>query len=120
MTNLKPTNLSDAVAQLRRLLRPEELENVKRASLEDLARFYFNHGEYVRNLWVHRGGSPLTQRITAAGGTIGDGGEFSLLVLEALWHDLNGLSYDISMSPHYHRILSASGNRQLAEEIWAR
>ena len=120
MTYTKPASLSDAVAQLRQLLRPEELEGVRRSKLPDLARFYFNHGEYVRNLWVHRGGSPLTQRITAAGGIIGDGGEFSQLVLEALWHDLNGLTYNVSTSPHYQRILSENGNEQLAQEIWAR
>ena len=120
MTHTLPQNLSDAVALLRQLLRPEELAAVKRSKPEDLARFYFNHGEYIRNLWVHRGGSPLTQRITAAGGTVGDGGEFSLLILEALWYDLNDIPYHVSHSPHYQRILSTTGNQKLAEEIWAR
>ena len=120
MTQSKPSSLSDAVEQLHTLLRPEELEAVRRSKREDLARFYFNHCEYVRNLWVHRGGSPLTQRITAAGGTIGDGGEFSLLVLEALWYDLNNLTYDVGSSEHYQKILDVRGNRQLAREIWAR
>jgi hypothetical protein len=116
----KPNNLADAVAVLRCLLRPEELAAVKASRPEDLARFHFNHGEYVRNLWVHRGGSPLTERIEAAGGTIGTGDDFSQLVLEALWYDLNEQPYDVRRSPHFKRILHAGCDQHLAKELWPR
>lgn len=116
----KPCNLAEAVELLRHLLRPEELAVVKDSRVEDLARFHFNHGEYVRNLWVHRGGSPLTERIEAAGGRIGTGDDFSQLVLEALWHDLNGRPYDVSTSPHLQRILHNTSDRKLAKELWPR
>jgi hypothetical protein len=113
----QPSNLRDAVAILRRLLRPDELEVVKNAKPCDLARFHFNHGEYIRNLWVHRGGSPVTDRIAQAGGDVGQGNEFSQLVMEALWHDLNNESFDLTRCEHYRRIVH-SDDAQLAAELW--
>jgi hypothetical protein len=117
MLEHQPTNLRDAVAILRRLLRPDELEVVKNSKPDDLARFHFNHGEYIRNLWVHRGGSPVTERIEEAGGEVGQGNEFSQLVMEALWHDLNGRPFDISNCEHYRRILRRA-DAELAGELW--
>jgi hypothetical protein len=114
----KPCNVRDAICILRRLLRPEELEVVKHSRKCDLARFHFNHGEYIRNLWVHRGGSPLTRRIMAAGGSVGNGDDFSQLIMEALWHDLNDEPYQLEASAHYQRIMQ-TGNSVLAGELWA-
>ena len=118
MLERKPCNVRDAVCILRRLLRPEELAVVKHSRKSDLARFHFNHGEYIRNLWVHRGGSPLTQRIMAAGGCVGNGDDFSQLILEALWHDLNDEPDQLEASAHYQRMIQVA-NRSLAEELWA-
>lgn len=119
MLEEKPRTIRDTVALMRRLLRPDELEVIKRAKPCDLARFHFNHGEYIRNLWVHRGGSPVTRRINEAGGTVGQGNEFSQLVIEALWHDLNEKPYDMSRSEHFQRMVHAN-SAQLADELWAR
>jgi hypothetical protein len=120
MIDHKPATLCEAVAMMRRLLRPEELEVVRRSKVEDLARFHFNHGEFVRNLWVHRGGSPLTDRISEAGGEVANGDDFSQLVLEALWHDLNDRPYDVSSSPHLQRMLHSCCDRRFAAELWPR
>lgn len=120
MINHKPATLSEAVAMLRELLRPEELEVVRRSKREDLARFHFNHGEFVRNLWVHRGGSPLTRRICDAGGTVANGDDFSQLVLEALWHELNDMPYDVARSSHLLRMLHECCDQRIAAELWPR
>ena len=105
---------------LRQLLRPEELEVIRRSTLEDLARFHFNHGEFVRNLWVHRGGSPLAERISEAGGTVANGDDLSQLVLEALWYDLNGKVYDVGCSAHLQRMLNDRYDQRIAAELWPR
>jgi hypothetical protein len=102
---------------LRELLRPDELQVIKQSRLSDLARFHFNHGEYIRNLWVHRGGSPVTRRINEAGGQVGQGNEFSQLVIEALWHDLNDRPYQMERSEHFQRMVHA-GAAELARELW--
>jgi hypothetical protein len=117
MLEQQPDNLRDAVAILRRLLRPDELDVVRQSKPADLARFHFNHGEYIRNLWVHRGGSPVTERIREAGGEVGQGIEFSQLVLEALWHDLNDRPFDLVHCEHYRRIARAA-DAELAAELW--
>ncbi len=119
MIQQKPSTIRDTVNLLRQLLRPDELDVIKQSKACDLARFHFNHGEYIRNLWVHRGGSPVTQRINAAGGIVGQGNEFSQLVIEALWHDLNGQPYQLSQSEHFQRMVYAGGD-DLANELWAR
>lgn len=118
MLEQQPQSIRDTVAILRRLLRPDELNVIRSSKQSDLARFHFNHGEYIRNLWVHRGGSPVTQRINAAGGNVGQGNEFSQLVIEALWHDLNNKPYDIRSSEHFQRI-APGGAAALADELWS-
>jgi hypothetical protein len=118
MLEHQPRNIRDTVTLLRRLLRPDELAVIKSARQSELARFHFNHGEYIRNLWVHRGGSPVTERIKAAGGEVGQGNEFSQLVIEALWHDLNNKPYDIRKSEHFNRMVQCCQD-SLAEELWA-
>lgn len=119
MPEQPPQTLRQAVDILQRLLRPDELDVIKHSTPADLARFHFNHGEYIRNLWVHRGGSPLTSKITEAGGCVGTGDDFSQLVLEALWYDLNEQPYHIGDSEHYKRIAQNKCCAELAEELWA-
>src|SRR5687767_12258493 len=94
----KPTTLADAINALKILLPPEQLETVRRSSAEDLIRFHFNLGSYIRNLWVHRNGSPLTSRIRARGGKVAEGDALSNLIIEALWHDLNDTPFDLHES----------------------
>jgi hypothetical protein len=118
MIEQPPSTVRDAVSLLQRLLRSDELEVVRQSKKTDLARFHFNHGEYIRNLWVHRGGSPLTSRINEAGGCVGSGDDFSQLVIEALWHELNTLPFDIRTSEHFQRIADKGCCAHLAEELW--
>ncbi len=118
MLEHQPRTIRDTVFLLKRLLRDDELEVIKNTKRSDLARFHFNHGDYIRNLWVHRGGSPVTQRINAAGGHVGQGDEFSQLVIEALWHDLNDRPFDIRGSAHFNRIVDDPAE-SLADELWS-
>lgn len=118
MLQERPRTIRETVNLLRQLLRPDELDVIKHSRVTDLARFHFNHGEYIRNLWVHRGGSPVTRRITEAGGEVGQGNEFSQLVIEALWHDLNDREYELSRSEHFRRMVHAGGE-ELAREMWS-
>lgn len=100
----KPTTLADAIHALKALLPAEQLETVRRSSAEDLIRFHFNLGSYIRNLWVHRNGSPLTARIRARGGKVAGGDALSNLIIEALWHDLNGTPFDLHESSNFRAI----------------
>lgn len=100
----KPTTLQDAVTALKALLPPQQLDTVRVSSVEDLIRFHFNLGSYIRNLWVHRNGSPLTARIRARGGKVAEGDALSNLIIEALWHDLNGTLLDLHDSANFKAI----------------
>ena len=100
----KPNTLPDAVNALKVLLPAEQLETVRRSSAEDLIRFHFNLGAYIRNLWVHRHGSPLTARIRARGGRVAEGDALSNLIIEALWHELNGRAFDLHTSENFKAI----------------
>lgn len=100
----KPTTLQDAVTALKALLPPQQLDTVRVSSAEDLIRFHFNLGSYIRNLWVHRNGSPLTARIQARGGKVAEGDALSNLIIEALWHDLNGTPFDLHDSANFKAI----------------
>jgi hypothetical protein len=118
MMHDQPRTIRDTVKLMRELLREDELQVIKQSKQCDLARFHFNHGEYIRNLWVHRGGSPVTHRINDAGGVVGQGNDFSQLVIEALWHDLNDRPYEMSRSEHFLRMMRVGGDA-LARELWA-
>lgn len=112
----KPATIPQAVKALRALLPADQLAVIKRSSADDLIRFHFNLGQYIRNLWVHREGSPLTKRIRDLGGHVADGDEVSRLVLEALWHDLNGTPFDVAQSSHFQLLLP---NKEAAPELAA-
>ena len=114
MTHKKPHNIPDALRALKALLPAEQLAVIRRSTEDDLIRFHFNLGSYIRNLWVHRDGSPLTRRIRGAGGRVGDGDDVSNLVIEALWHDLNQTQFDIRESSHLARI---APNEDAAEKL---
>lgn len=105
MTLTKPATIPEAVRALRELLPAEQLEVIRRSSADDLIRFHFNLGSYIRNLWVHRDGSPLAARIRANGGQVGEGDELSRLIIEALWHDLTGRDFNLLGSLHFQHIL---------------
>jgi hypothetical protein len=112
MTLGKPATIPEAVRALRKLLPAEQLDVIRRSSLDDLIRFHFNLGSYIRNLWVHRDGSPLATRIRAAGGQVGEGDELSRLIIEALWHDLNGRAFDLQSSSHFQHIRQDDASTQ--------
>jgi uncharacterized protein DUF6794 len=103
-----PGTLREAVEALRALLPPKQLDVIKRSTEGDLIRFNFNLGSYIRNLWVYRGGSPLTRSIQSAGGRVGAGEEFSNLIIEALWHELNGSKFDVRRSTHFQMLLESA------------
>ena len=114
----KPRTVPDAVRALHVLLPPGQLDVIRRSAPNDLVRFHFNLGAYIRNLWVHDDGSPLIARAHAHGGHIGDGDELSNLIIEALWHDLNGVAFDILTSAHFRLLLeSAEQESQLATAL---
>lgn len=115
---IKPETIPDAVRELRNLLPSQQLDVIRRSKTEDLIRFHFNLGAYIRNLWVYRDGSPLTSRVRATGGRVGQGDELSNLIIEALWHDLNGREFDIRGSTHFRRIVQdGSAAPQLARVL---
>lgn len=101
----KPATIPQAVSALRVLLPADQLAVIKRSSADELIRFHFNIGQYIRNLWVYRDGSPLTRKITELGGIVGAGDEVSRLIMEALWHDLKGTTFDIDNSSHFRLLL---------------
>jgi len=101
----KPATIPQAISALEILLPPEQLDVIKRSKPEDLIRFHFNLGQYIRNLWVYREGSPLTKRIRALGGKVAEGDEVSRLIIEAFWHHLNGTPFDLETSEHFRLML---------------
>ena len=106
----KPRTVPEAVRALRVLLPSSQLDVIRRSTPDDLVRFHFNLGAYIRNLWVHRGGSPLTTRVRAAGGRVDEGDELSRLIIEALWYDLNDVPFDVTLSAHFRHLLTSADN----------
>ena len=95
---------------LRVLLPDHQLDVIRRSSPADLIRFHFNLGAYIRNLWVHRDGSPLAARVRAAGARVAEGDELSRLIIEALWNELNDLPFDVMQSSHFVLLLNSDQN----------
>ena len=89
---MKPSSLEEAVACIRAMFPESELRAwAAQSETEAQAQAHFNLGLWVRNNWVHGGGSPLAGSIRDAMWFIHDD-DISTMVIRALWENLNGRS----------------------------
>lgn len=57
--NKKPTVFSDTIGLLDEMLNEEQKKELAETKEQDIARFHFSLGSWIRNNWIYDKGSPL-------------------------------------------------------------
>jgi hypothetical protein len=81
----KPTNLEESLSELERILHPDVLADFRRIREEDLIKYHFNLGRWLRNEWLRN--SPLKDYFYRLGLRARD--DMSSVILTSLWRRLH-------------------------------
>ncbi len=82
-----PKDLEDCFTELKKLLKPEDVEKMKNGREEDMAGYHFGLGMWMRNNWGLWGDSRLTQWFNTQG--IKHPDDMSGIILDSFWRHLN-------------------------------
>jgi hypothetical protein len=82
-----PKNLNDCFVQLKKLLKPEDIEKMKSGTEDDMIQYHFGLGMGIRNSWGLWGGSRLAKWFNAQG--IKHPDDMSGIILDSFWRHLN-------------------------------
>ncbi len=82
-----PKDLDDCLAQLQKLLKPENIEKMKGGTEDDMIQYHMGLGMWMRNNWGLWGGSRLAKWFNAHG--IKHPDDMSGVILDSYWRHLN-------------------------------
>ena len=88
-----PADVADGIAELKRLLPPDEISEIKSVAESDLAHHHMGLGMWIRNNWGLWGESRLKTHFNDLG--IHHPDDMSAILLHSLWRDLNGRPIDL-------------------------
>lgn len=88
-----PPDLESALKELKKMLRPELLEKMRKGTEEGMIEYHFGLGMWMRNIWGLWSGSDLAKWFNSHGVKHPD--EMSGVILSSLWRDLNGKPLDL-------------------------
>jgi hypothetical protein len=83
-----PTTLAECFAALAHQLPPETIAAMKAGTEQDMVRYHFSLGQWMRNEWGLWQGGPLREHLSALGLRHPD--DMSGLILETFWCHLHG------------------------------
>jgi len=96
-----PENLEDCFVQLKKLLKPEDIEKMKTGTEDDMSQYHFGLGMGMRNEWGLWGGSRLAKWFNAQGITHPD--DMSGIILDSFWRHLNGKPINLEQQVKYYQ-----------------
>jgi hypothetical protein len=96
-----PINLEDCFAQLNKLLKPEDIEMIKASSEEDMVRYHFGMGMWLRNNWGLWGNSRLATWFNERG--IHHPDDMSAIILDSYWRHLNQRQINLEEQIKYYQ-----------------
>jgi hypothetical protein len=96
-----PKDLDDCFLQLKKILKPEELEKMKRGTEEDMGRYHFGLGMWMRNNWGLWKGGRLATWFNAKG--IHHPDDMSGIILDSYWRHLNSKPIELDKQIKYYQ-----------------
>lgn len=96
-----PENLDDCFVQLKKLLKPEDIEKMKAGTEDDMSQYHFGLAMVMRNEWGLWGGSRLAKWFNAQGITHPD--DMSGIILDSFWRHLNGKPINLEQQVKYYQ-----------------
>jgi len=88
-----PQDLEDSLAELQRLLKPEDVQKMRDATEGDMIEYHFGLGTWLRNNWGLWGRSRLAEWFNARG--IHHAEDMSGIILDSFWRRLQGKDVDL-------------------------
>ena len=95
-----PQNLYDALSHLKKLLKPEQIQEMKQGTEQDMIQYHFGLGMWMRNNWGLWGNSKLRKWFISLG--IHHPDDMSGIILNSLWRDLNDQPLHISKQVEFY------------------
>ena len=83
-----PRNLEDCFQELKKMLPPELISDIKRGTERDMIRLHLNIGMWIRNYWGLWKGSRLSEYFNRIG--IKHPDDMSSIILNSYWRHLHG------------------------------
>ena len=97
-----PTNLEDAFGELKKMLHPDLLKEIKEGSEQDMIGYHMGLGLWMRNNWGLWGGSRLAKYFNGIG--IFHPDDMSGIILDSFWRHLNSQPLKLEEQvAHYQR-----------------
>lgn len=95
-----PENLEDCFVQLKQLLKPEDVQQLKAGTEKDMGKYHFGLGMNLRNGWGLWRGSRLAKWFNDQGVSHPD--DMSGIILVSFWRHLNGKPINLEQQvKHY-------------------
>lgn len=96
-----PANLEDCFKELKKMLSPELIEEMKNGKEEDMAQYHHGLGTWIRNNWGLWGNSRLKKYFNGLGVHHPD--DMSGIILTSFWRDLNKKPTQLKEQIKYYR-----------------
>ncbi|MES0490069.1 MAG: DUF6794 domain-containing protein [Leptospirales bacterium] len=99
----KPKNLEQCWALLELHLQPDELEEVKSTDKNELVKFHFTIGRYIKRHWIVKGDAELLEFFDSAG--IESKDAKMAIIIDTFWRHLNDKPIDVEERIQHYRNL---------------
>lgn len=97
-----PTNLEDAFSELKKMLHPELLREIKEGTEQNMIQHHMGLGRWMRNNWGLWGGSRLGKYFNGIG--IFHPDDMSGIILDSFWRHLNSKPIELEKQvAHYQQ-----------------
>ena len=88
-----PVNLEECFVELKKMLHPELINEMRRGTEDDMIRYHHGLGMWIRNNWGLWGGSRLAKYFNSLGLFHPD--DMSGIILDSFWRHLHGKPLEI-------------------------
>ncbi len=96
-----PKDLYDSINHLKKLLKAEQVLDMKNGTEDDMIKYHFGLGMWMRNNWGLWAGSGLSDWFNSIG--IFHPDDMSGIILDSLWRDLNGEKLQLEEQIKYYK-----------------
>lgn len=110
-----PKDLEDCFVQLKKMLDPSEIENIKAGTEDDIIRYHFSLGMWMRNNWKLWGGSRLATWFNTQG--IEHPDDMSGIILDSFWRHINQKPIKLDEQVKYYQEYWKEQERSQATDL---
>ncbi|HPR90611.1 MAG TPA: hypothetical protein PLD93_04145 [Synergistaceae bacterium] len=96
-----PKDLDDCFVQLKKLLKPQDLEKMKSGTEDDMIQYHLGLGMWMRSNWGLWAGSRLAEWFNIQGITHPD--DMSAIILDSFWRHLNKKPIELEEQVKYYQ-----------------